>query len=292
MSKVKNKEVLDSYLAANKRNVVDLLLPILIWATVIVVFLNVKKIPFDFISENKVATRYFTKFLMMILFPIGVIYLFHKEKAKFGIHFPKFTASFRLSLRSYFVCGPAGISFPIIAYLGWSFRDWYGTIVISVFYCIGLILVPLVTRNISNGRILETSNNRIKYFVILGLATIGIAFLSYEKIPVLSKVLYYTFIVGFGEELFFRGYLQSSFNTYFGKQFSIANVSFGWGLLLSALLFGLMHSLVTVPPTWPWAVFTFVLGLIFGYLREKDGSILSAVLLHAMADMPLAFIVQ
>ena len=111
----------------------------------------------------------------------------------------------------------------------------------------------------------------------------------YVQVSVVSKILYYIFIVGLGEELLFRGYLQSSFNRYFGKSFNIGSVKFGWGLFLSALLFGAMHALVVVPPLWPWALFTFIIGLTLGFIREKDGSILSAVLLHAMFDMPLVF---
>lgn len=61
------------------------------------------------------------------------------------------------------------------------------------------------------------------------------------------------------------------------------------GLFISSLLFGLTHALVTVPPTWPWALFTLIFGLTLGFIREKDGSILAAALLHAMLDMPLAF---
>ncbi len=51
----------------------------------------------------------------------------------------------------------------------------------------------------------------------------------------------------------------------------------------------MMHALVVVPPLWPGALFTLILGLILGFIREKDGSIFSAVLLHAMFDMPLVF---
>ena len=115
------------------------------------------------------------------------------------------------------------------------------------------------------------------------------AYFTYEYIPVISKVLYYIFIVGLGEELLFRGYLQSSFNRYFGKSFNIGDVKFGWGLFLSSILFGMMHALVVVPPLWPWAIFTFILGLTLGFIREKDGSVLGAILLHAMLDMPLVF---
>ena len=39
----------------------------------------------------------------------------------------------------------------------------------------------------------------------------------------------------------------------------------------------------------PLALFTTALGLIFGYLREKDGSVLAPAFLHGLADLPLAF---
>lgn len=132
-------------------------------------------------------------------------------------------------------------------------------------------------------------NKSIYIFVFLSMLTILIAFFTYEYVPIISKILYYLFIVGLGEELLFRGYFQSSFNRFFGKSFKIANVKFGWGLVLSAALFGLMHALVVAPPIWPWSLFTFMIGLTLGFIREKDGSILAAVLLHAMLDMPLIF---
>ncbi len=38
------------------------------------------------------------------------------------------------------------------------------------------------------------------------------------------------------------------------------------------------------------SLFTLVLGLTLGFIREKDGSILGPALLHAMLDMPLVFV--
>ena len=126
-------------------------------------------------------------------------------------------------------------------------------------------------------------------YAALSLTTCLIAYFTYDSIPVFSKILYYLFIVGLGEELVFRGYLQSSFNRWFGKPWQISGFQFGWGWILASLLFGLIHALVVMPPAWPWALFTAVMGFILGYIREKESSIQSAVLLHAMMDMPLAF---
>lgn len=267
----------------------DLILPILLWIGLIIVFLNVKNIPYHFTEKDNVVVRYFAKFVMTIILPLSLIHLLYKNKSDFGIYFPKFSDSFKLSLRAYAIGGPAGITFLLIGILGWGFEDWYGAITLSIVYFVVFYFIPKVTNKLSSRESVITPNNGIIVFTIFSLSTCVIAYFTYGSVPIISKILYFIFIVGLGEELLFRGYLQSSFNRYFGRSFNIGNVKFGWGLILSALLFGLMHALVTVPPTWPWALFTFSLGLTLGFIREKDGSILGAVLLHAMFDMPLAF---
>ena len=168
--------------------------------------------------------------------------------------------------------------------MGISRLAWFTNIEYSLFLV--FYFVPKITNKLPTRNNITVPNNSISVFTVMSIATITFA---YEFVPTLSKILYSIFIVGLGEELLFRGYIQSSFNRYFGQSFSIGDVKFGWGLFLSALLFGLMRALVVLPPLWPWALFTLVLGLNLGYIREKDGSILSAALLHAMIDMPLVF---
>ncbi|MGB5820689.1 MAG: CPBP family intramembrane glutamic endopeptidase [Saonia sp.] len=267
----------------------DLIFPIVVWAIIIVVFLNVKNIPYDFTEKNNIVLRYFVKFVVTILFPLALIHLLYKNKSDFGIYFPKFSDAFKLSLRAYAIGGPAGITFLLIGILGWGFADWAGSITLGIVYLMVFYFIPKVTHRLPTRNDTAAPNKRITAFVIFSLLTVIIAYFTYEHIPIISKILYYIFIVGLGEELLFRGYLQSSFNRYFGKSFHIRDVNFGWGLFLSALLFGMMHALVVVPPLWPWAIFTLIIGLILGFIREKDGSILAAVLLHAMLDMPLVF---
>ncbi len=235
------------------------------------------------------VVRYLAKFVMTIAFPLVLIKLLYQNKSDFGIHFPEFWDSFKLSLNAYAIGGPAGITFVLIGILGWGYTDWPGSLLLSAVYLVVFYFVPIFTRRLPTRNSIDIPNRRFTTFVNFSLTTVVVAYLTYEGLPVISKILYYIFIVGLGEEMLFRGYLQSSFNRYFGKSFSIGDVKFGWGLFLSALLFGLMHALVVVPPTWPWALFTMILGLTLGFIREKDGSILGAVFLHAMLDMPLVF---
>jgi membrane protease YdiL (CAAX protease family) len=77
------------------------------------------------------------------------------------------------------------------------------------------------------------------------------------------------------EELFFRGYMQPKLEEGEGK----------WtGLILSALLFGISHAprifLRQAAPVWliPEA---FVIGVVFGIIRDRTGSIFYTSLAHA-----------
>ncbi len=267
----------------------ELILPILVFVGLVIFFSHIQHIPYTFDVKISLIVSYLAIIIGTMIFPLALIHLLYKNKSDFGIYFPKFADSFKLSIRAYSIGGPAGIIWVIIGFLGWGFKDWSGAITLSVVYLVVFYFVPKVTNKLPTRNNISIPNNHINVFVVLSLLTLVIAFFTYDSAPIIPKILYYVFIVGLGEELFFRGYLQSSFNRYFGKPFNIGNVRFGWGLFLAALLFGLTHALVTTPPTWTWALFTVMIGLTLGFIREKDGSILAAVLLHAMLDMPLVF---
>jgi hypothetical protein len=95
----------------------------------------------------------------------------------------------------------------------------------------------------------------------------------------LVSFLFYLLFLSSGEEFLFRGYIQSRLNMAFGRPFRFWGVSFGWGLVLTALIFGLMHILNPFNPflgefdlyIW-WGMWTVFGGLMFGYVREKVGA--------------------
>jgi membrane protease YdiL (CAAX protease family) len=107
-----------------------------------------------------------------------------------------------------------------------------------------------------------------------------------------ALTLFFTMIFcGFGEEVFFRGYIQGRLNKQFGRPFQIFGVSFGWGLIITSLIFGIGHGLSGFNPfshdpfvfrPEPIAgVATFFEGAILGLLYEKTGGIVAPAALHA-----------
>lgn len=94
---------------------------------------------------------------------------------------------------------------------------------------------------------------------------------------------------GIGEEVFFRGYVQSRLNGVFGRPWRFLGASFGSGLFVGSLLFGLIHVFNPTKPyeghwevSWLWGASAFLGGLLYGYLRELTGSIWTATVLHAL----------
>jgi uncharacterized protein len=77
------------------------------------------------------------------------------------------------------------------------------------------------------------------------------------------------------EELLFRGVLQGQFAAHDGGSRSACGISLA--NLLASLLFMAAH-LARHPPGW--AVATLIPSLLFGWFREREGSILPGLVLH------------
>jgi len=127
--------------------------------------------------------------------------------------------------------------------------------------------------------------------VVLGMAGFGI---------IASTIVFQFYFAGFGEEILFRGYFQSRLNEDFGRPWRLKGVSFGPGLLITAALFGVLHIMNPFNPFMGkfeldllWGIDSFFAGLLFGFLREKTGTVLSASVGHGLLDLgqviPLLF---
>jgi membrane protease YdiL (CAAX protease family) len=101
-------------------------------------------------------------------------------------------------------------------------------------------------------------------------------------LTILMQALYQLLCVGYAEEFFYRGYMQTRLDGLFDpRRFALFGAHFGWSLPITALLFTLGHSLVTLQ--W-WQPFIFFPALVFGWMRARTGNILAAALFHAFAN--------
>jgi membrane protease YdiL (CAAX protease family) len=91
-------------------------------------------------------------------------------------------------------------------------------------------------------------------------------------------ILYFVVGAAIQEEVIFRGLLQTTLAWQFPATFSFFGTSFSYAATIIALLFGLIHTEVN-PIT---AAAAFVLGLLSGELRRRSGSLLPAILVHAV----------
>ncbi|RLD14553.1 MAG: hypothetical protein DRI28_03205 [Caldiserica bacterium] len=143
------------------------------------------------------------------------------------------------------------------------------------------------------------------FLLFIGLGSIAILLtilfirdnLRFDFGMLIVDFIWYFIFVGFAEEFFFRGFIQSRLNEVFtGKYKKIIGIEFEWsrGTLITAIFFfGLPHLLVLINPFTvrvQFSVFILImsfvfapfLGVIFGVLREKTGSIIVPAVLHAM----------
>jgi len=91
---------------------------------------------------------------------------------------------------------------------------------------------------------------------------------------------------GIGEELLYRGIFLKKYEPLLGSNSSN---------LLQAIIFSLNHTVagsgnITYTPfTAGFVLFTFLLGLAWGYMMRKTDSLIGSILFHAGSDIPVFF---
>ena len=123
------------------------------------------------------------------------------------------------------------------------------------------------------------------YLIVLGLASIISADLTYIELPNLLLLLLACLAVGFAEELLFRGILQSLFlKKYINRKSGIFI-----GIFIPALIFGLFHliNLINDGPLLPvliQVVFATFIGFFFGVLLLKTNKLIPIAIIHALIN--------
>ena len=231
--------------------------------------------------ERQITGRYnFIEYILIIAITLLVLVVTRKKLASYGISFRNLRYHLDIAVTSFV---PVAIGFLPIAFIGNNHKTWWGSLImagiqIAVLFSLGWLLRRKPTRNESG--------------VVMGtLLLIAFSNLN-QKAPLENPVtgfLFYIFFLGLGEELLFRGYIQSRLNEAWGRPFQFFGVPWGWGLIITSVIFGLMHVInigSLINGNWQlepwWGLWTFFGGLVNGFVREKTGSIVAPSILHGL----------
>jgi membrane protease YdiL (CAAX protease family) len=101
-----------------------------------------------------------------------------------------------------------------------------------------------------------------------------------------GMILYQLLLVALPEEFYFRGYFQSAMNFIMKPRWKILGARLGWAWIITALAFAFAHSIIFYQ-WWHFAIF--FPALVFGYLRERTGSITAPIVFHALSNILMSW---
>lgn len=228
---------------------------------------------------RQVTNRAFFEYVVIITVPLLILVVTRRDLTSNGISQRNLRYHLDIALTAFVPVAFASVPFMFI-----DEKRWDGALImigveIAVLFTLGWLLRRKPTRNESG--MLVGALLLVNYSSLAGKATVGNG---------ISALLFYIFFLGFGEELLFRGYIQSRLNEAWGRPFRFFGVNWGWGLVITSLLFGVMHVLnigsLMIVGDWQltpwWGVWTFFSGFVGGFVREKTGNIVAPTLLHGL----------
>ena len=172
--------------------------------------------------------------------------------------------------------------FSTVAVLGLNFSSLAAFGIMLVF-----VLLMIASALFMFNRIDDNKKVSIRIILPILLASIlipVIVVIAAHKpvIPTIGWEIYFLVAIGFGEEVLYRGYIQSRINHEFGRPWKCCGVSFGPGLIVASVLFGLGHimQLETTNLNWMFGIAAIFAGVFFGLIREKGG-VIASFIFHA-----------
>ena len=231
--------------------------------------------------ERQLTGRYsLISYVLIIAITLLVMAITRKNLASYGMSLRNLRYDLDIAVTAFL---PVALGYLPMAFIGSDYRTWWGSLImtgteIAVLFLLGWTLRRKQTRNESG-------------IVVGALLLITVPNLL-QRAPLerpVTDVIYYIFFLGLGEELLFRGYIQSRLNEAWGRPFQFFGIPWGWGLVITSVIFGLMHVINIgglVAGNWQlepwWGLWTFFGGLVSGFVREKTGSIVAPSILHGL----------
>lgn len=213
----------------------------------------------------------------MVVLSLFILLVTKRDFVSYGLTFRPLKYHLDITLTCFLPIVLASIPFG----LGLDYRDWNGAWILAV---VNVVLLFALGRILKKHPSANQAGLLALCWIPLASSAAG---LSGGK--AFAEFVTYGVFVAFGEEIIFRGYIQSRLNEVFERPYRFFGIEFGWGVIITAALFGLTHvgltsSLIAgeINLHWAWGFWTFFGGLVYGLVREKSGSVLAPALLHGL----------
>jgi hypothetical protein len=226
----------------------------------------------------------------LFFIPVLVIWLARRNWADYGVSFANWRTNLDVGIKAFLVSFiPFVLGLGSLMLLGLDYRQLAGGALAAL---ATVIAIAVMIRILNHHKPVASGRANLILIAVLLVLPVGIALWMGKLSPVIISTVIWQFVLsGFGEEFMYRGYFQSRINQAFGRPYQIFGIQFGPGLLIAALLFGLMHAFNGLKPGlgigsmyWGWALWTFFGGLFGGIIREKTGTLLAPGIAHGLPD--------
>jgi membrane protease YdiL (CAAX protease family) len=228
--------------------------------------------------QRRITVWPVAEYLTMLAVPLLWLYCTDADLRDYGVHW----AGIRQQLDAAVRCGIPFSAFALLSFINWG---GFSALISMAAGIAALFLFGYVLQKRS------ASSMAMAPCVLVALSIHGASSAA-------TGVVFYLLLLGPGEEVLFRGVIQSRLNLAFGRPFEFSGARWGWGALIASLLFGAMHVL-NLPalfeghwhPNWWAGPVTFCLALPFAYLRERTGGVIAPAMLHAFPQA-IAFAIR
>jgi len=236
--------------------------------------------------------------LQAIIIPLAIIWLCNRDWSTYGFKLTNFRYLIHYGFIGAMIMMLAGFGFGFLKSRQINPAGMEGSLIMTALtlVMIGILVIAFRKSNQNNSPRQPRIAYKLIILIAMVLCPVVIAILRQRfTLSIVRWDLYYLFMVGFGEEIKYRGYFQSRINEEYGRPWKVAGISFGPGLLLVSILFGLSHmgQFGLFNPFEgqfninPWmGLQAFGGSLFYGLIREKSGSIIPSSIAHGV---PSAF---
>ena len=239
--------------------------------------------------------------LQAIVIPLAIIWLSKRNWSTYGLGRANFRYLIHYGFIGAMIMMLAGLGFGFLKSRKISTVGMKGSLIMTIIclIMIGILFFVLRRANQKNNRDTHRQPRVIyKLVILIGMVLCPIVVAILRQcftMKIVAWDLYYLFMVGFGEEIKYRGYFQSRINEEYGRPWEVYGIRFGPGLIIVSVLFGLSHmgqfgSFNPFEGNFninPWmGLQTFFGSLFYGLIREKSGSIIPSSIAHGV---PSAF---